>query len=233
MQSVAGPVLCAPPNPDLVTILVAGTNPIYAAGLQTVLSSHSDLEVVAVVSSFDDLLRFAEVKVPSIIVLDEHIIQRDANRLKWILQANPRIRLIVAVSKEDQDFSLALLHAGARAIITHDVIPDHLARGLQKVMKEGYWITTYVQRWLVEFWQASGRPAMAGGVQVPDLSDKESIVVRMVLARKPNAHIALHLSTSEQTIKNMLSRLYKRLGVKDRSGLRSEARKWGIAPAGD
>lgn len=230
MQSSAGPVLCVPPDPDVVTILVAGANPIYAAGLKSVLEPNPDVNVVATAASFDEMVRIAKRTSPSIIIVDEYLIEREAERLKWVIRALPRIRIIVSVAKEDCDFSLALLHAGARAVIPCDVNPVHLSRGIQVVMRDGYWVTTCVQRWLVEYWQKTGAPSTAGRKELPLLSDKESIAVSMIVARKPNAHIALRLGTSEQCVKNMLSRLYKRFDVKDRNILRSALVDLGYPP---
>jgi DNA-binding NarL/FixJ family response regulator len=231
MHSIATPVLCAPQNPDVVTILLAGTNPIYGEGLRSVIDQHSELDVVARASSFAELLRLAKIKSPSIIMLSEDLLEREVGRLKWIIQAIPRSRLIVVVSKEDRDFSLALLHAGARAIVMRDVAPRQLTRGIQTVMKDGFWITISVQRWLVEFWKTTGTPSTKGSVELPELSDKESIAVAMIMSCKSNAHIALQLGTSEQTVKNLLGRLYKQFGVKDRASLKKHCLAWAVPPS--
>lgn len=52
---------------------------------------------------------------------------------------------------------------------------------------------------------------------VPDtLTPREESIVHALLAAKTNKEIALELGISEQSVKNRLTTLYKKLGVKSR-----------------
>jgi DNA-binding NarL/FixJ family response regulator len=50
----------------------------------------------------------------------------------------------------------------------------------------------------------------------------------MIVSGRKNSEMAAHIRTSEQTIKNILSRLYRRLGVPDRQGLRRYCINMGV-----
>jgi DNA-binding NarL/FixJ family response regulator len=217
---MTGLALCAEPNPDTVTILVAGANLIYAAGLKSIFASHSDVDFAGAAVSFEAMLDLALKTQPSIVILDEYLIEREAERLRWILQVLPRIRLIISVTEKDDEFDMALVRAGARSVITGDVSPIQLFGCIHKVMKTGYAWSSDITSKITEAYQKAGAPSTDGHIELPELSSKESIVVSMVMDCRSNAQIAKRLDTTEQTIKNMLSRLYVRIGVKNRNVLR-------------
>jgi DNA-binding NarL/FixJ family response regulator len=54
------------------------------------------------------------------------------------------------------------------------------------------------------------------------------MVMSMIVRGHKNSEMAAHIRTSEQTIKNILSRLYRRLGVPDRQGLRRYCINMGV-----
>ena len=65
------------------------------------------------------------------------------------------------------------------------------------------------------------------------LTARERQVARAVARGHSNREIARGLGVKEQTVKNHLSAIYAKLGVRNRLALALEAHRAGLAPAAD
>lgn len=217
------------PTPEAISILLAESQRIYIEGLRSVFASNSDLTIVGVVSSFEAMQRLVIDKRPSIVILDEVLLARRPNQLQWMATTYPTTKIIVSVNSEDRDFTLGLLHSGARAVVPKLVAPPELVKRIRAVARGSYSISSTVQAWLIDDWHIS-RKAL-GMRTLPIFTERENIIVRMVLAGHKNNDIAIELKTTEQVIKNILNRLYKKLQVKDRATFRTTLRTLGVTTA--
>jgi DNA-binding NarL/FixJ family response regulator len=214
-------------KPGTISIIVAESQRIYVAGLKSIFANSTEFDIVGVVSSFEALQTMVIVKKPSRVLLDEALLARRADRLQWMVRTYPLCRLIVEVNTEDRDFTLGLLHAGARAVIPRLIDPIELVRRIKAVVVGHYSISDTVQQWLIDDWHNSRKTL--GVCTLPTFNSRETIVVSMVLTGHKNSEIALQIGTTVQTIKNILNRLYKRLQVNDRAGFRKCCESLGVA----
>jgi len=211
----------AEPREGAIRILVGESQAIYTFGLQSVLASLPNIDNVGVATSFQTLLRLVAETEPDIVLLDECLLDRRADKLLWLLNSYPNSNVIVEVNSESLALCLTLLRAGARAVVPRLVTPEQLKQCIKSVAEGNPWVSGKVLGWLVDDWQTH-RPLRGGGAK-PDFlrfNARETVVLSMIVRGHKNSEMAAHIRTSEQTIKNILSRLYRRLGVPDRQGLR-------------
>jgi DNA-binding NarL/FixJ family response regulator len=206
----------------VIRMLVGESSAIYIAGLRSIFDDNTQFDIVGVTASFETLQRLVMETVPSIVLLDESLIGRRADQLLWMVKTCPNTKLIVEVNNEERDFCLSLLQAGVRAVIPRLVDPGELVHGILAVAKGEFWISSAIQQWLIGDWQASRRLAL------PKFNQRERIVMSLVVLGRKNKDIAAQIGTSEQTIKNTLSRLYARLGVDSREGFRKRCISMGV-----
>ena len=213
---------------DAIRILIGESQAIFIAGLKSVLASHPDIDNVGVANSFQMLLRLVAETEPDIVLLDESLLDRRADRLRWLLNSHPNTNVIVEVNSEELAFCLSLLRAGARAVVPRLVAPAQLAQCIQSVAKGSHWISGKVLGWLIDDWQTHRPMRSEVSLELPHFNARETMVMSMIVRGHKNSEMAAHIRTSEQTIKNILSRLYRRLGVSDRKGLRRYCINMGV-----
>ena len=77
-----------------VRILVEESKPVYSAGILHVLESVPAFEVVGVATSLHELLPLVAELKPAIVLLDDSLIDQNAEYLQWILNAHPHTKVI-------------------------------------------------------------------------------------------------------------------------------------------
>jgi DNA-binding NarL/FixJ family response regulator len=214
------------PKPGTISILVAESQRIYIAGLRSVFASNSDFMIVGVVDTFEAMQQGVMAKKPSVVLLDEVLIARRPDQLQWMAVTYPSTKIIVAVNTEDRDFILGLLHSGARAVVPRLVAPPELVKRIRAVARGNYSISSTVQGWLIDDWHSTRRAL--GVCTLPTFSERENTIVSMVLGGHKNSDIATELGTTEQVVKNILNRLYKKLQVNNRVAFQTLCKSLGV-----
>ena len=105
---------------------------------------------------------------------------------------------------------LAAIRAGARGIVSKGAAADTLLQAMQVVARGEVWLSSALQTRLVG---ALVDPSAA------QLTAREREIVRLVALGFRNAEIAAQLFISAVTVKTHLSRVFEKLGVRDRADL--------------
>ena len=127
--------------------------------------------------------------------------------------AGSSTRLIVLASRmPEAQIQRAILH-GAWAVVAKATACDVLPGCITKVMKGERWIGI-----------ESVNPLLRSLVRAPaagsrSLTDRETEIVERVATGASNKEIASRLRMGEQTVKNGLRRIFKKLAVENRVGL--------------
>jgi DNA-binding NarL/FixJ family response regulator len=216
-------------KPGAISILIAESQRIYIAGLRSVFAKNSDCVIIGVVDTFEAMRQWVIDKHPSVVLLDETLIARRPDQLQWLAATHPSTRIVIAVNSEEREFNLSLLHSGACAVIPRVVAPPEMVKRIRSVARGNYSISSTVQAWLIDDWRRS-RKAL-GVCTLPVFSKRENTIVRMVLGGHKNSDIAVELGTTEQTIKNNLNRLYKKLQVNNRMAFQTLCKSLGVTVA--
>jgi DNA-binding NarL/FixJ family response regulator len=118
---------------------------------------------------------------------------------------------IMLTTFDDEDALLDAMRLGARGFVLKDISLERLADGIRQVAAGG----TLFRPALTERVRSSferGTAAPAAGV----LTQRETEVLALVAGGLSNAEIAAHLGSSEGTVKNHVSSILSKLGVRDR-----------------
>jgi DNA-binding NarL/FixJ family response regulator len=204
-----------------VRILVEESKPVYSAGILHVLESVPTFETVGMATSLQVLLPMVAELKPDIVLLDDSLIDQNTEYLQWILNAHPHTKVIAEVTSEEPALCLRVLSAGAHAVVPRHVAPAELVQCIHTVAKGSHYVSPTVLDWLIDDWQRKSRAAGEEATPtLPHFNARETRVISMALRGLTNRDIAANILTSEQTVKNTLSRVYRRLGVVNRKSLR-------------
>ena len=202
---------------DHIRILIVEDHFIARAGMAAVVNAQPDMTVVAeVVNGEQAVASFAE-HLPDVTLMDMRMPGMSGFEALAIIRARyPRAR-IVALSTfgGDEDIRRALI-AGARAYLTKDVLHDELLRAIRAVHAGETYLTAAV------------KTTLDAEKLHPDLSVRELEVLELIVQGLSNKQIAWRLTIAEDTAKNHVKNILKKLGADDRTQAATRAIQRGI-----
>ncbi len=153
---------------------------------------------------------------PDIVLMDLRMPVMDGvEATRRINQLGKGIKVIVLTTFDDDETIFEGLRAGAVGYLLKDVSSEKLVEAIQAVVSEFSRISKPARRQKEE--------------NIPDpLSAREIEILRIVATGASNKEIADQLFISEGTVKNHLSSILSKLGVRDRMQAILKAREYGI-----
>jgi DNA-binding NarL/FixJ family response regulator len=190
-------------NRRVIRVLVADDHPVVRQGLCTMLELEDDIEVVARAADGAEAVMMARTEHPDITLLDVQMPVLDGiEALRRIRADDPEARVIVLTTYRNEDYIFPSLRAGARGYLLKDSSREELARAIRAV--------------------AAGEslldPEMVDTARDDaGLTARELEVLSLMADGHNNAQIAATLFVSENTIKTHVSKIFDKLGCRDRA----------------
>ena len=212
-------------SPDAkVKILLVDDHALFRVGMRQILEQEPDFEIVAEAEDPRGAFDAAQQYTPDIVLLDLSIPPpggiETTQRIKREVPATGIIALAVA---EDEDQLFEAIKAGAAAFILKDISPEDLVTIIRRVNTGEYLINDKVfarpsvaSRVLKEFRELAVYGQEAAPIFAP-LSPREVEILDNIAKGMTNKQVAYALSISEQTVKNHMSSILRKLSVNDRT----------------
>jgi DNA-binding NarL/FixJ family response regulator len=209
------------PGRDEIAVLLAEDHAIVRHGLEQLLASATDIEVVATATNGAEAVELAARHQPRVVVMDlEMPVMDGIEATRKISQADGDARVVVLTSFSDQERILQALDAGAVGYLLKDAEPDELLRGIRAAARGESPLAPRAASAVL-----SARDAERPG---RELSERQRTILAMVAAGKQNKHIARELEISEKTVKAHLTAIFAALGVTDRTQAALWAQRHGL-----
>lgn len=143
-------------------------------------------------------------------------------------QAAPEVPLVVMSAEEDSNVVLSCIEQGAMGYIPKTVTTDIMLQALELVMQGHPFVPLSAQRTLSE---QAGMPSGAGQ-ESPRLTTRETEVLALLMRGLQNKSIADRLGiASEGTVKQHVSSVLAKLGVRNRTQAVLKAVQLGLRPS--
>jgi DNA-binding NarL/FixJ family response regulator len=213
-----------------ISILIVDDQALFREGLRTLLSVQPEFEVVGEAGNGEEALRLATGLRPAVVLMDLRMPVLDGvtatRRMHSLL---PNCRVSVLTTFDDDEYVFEGLRAGAVGYLLKDVSSDKLYEAIRAAARGEYFllpsITTKVME---EFARLSDLvPEPVEPVADP-LSVREMEILSLVATGASNKEIASNLVIAEGTVKNHLTNILSKLGVKDRVQAVLKAKELGI-----
>jgi DNA-binding NarL/FixJ family response regulator len=186
-------------------------------GIRTLLELLADIEVVAEAADGDAALAAIEATAPDVVLLDLRMPGRDGLGVLAELRARGRLPPTIVLTTFDEDqLLLDALRLGARGFLLKDVSLQRLSAAIRTVAAGGSAIQPGLTERLLEAGAKGGWRAAEPAPAEP-LTDREREVLRLLVGGLNNREIADALAMAEGTVKNHLSTILAKLGVRDRT----------------
>jgi DNA-binding NarL/FixJ family response regulator len=209
---------------DVTKILLVDDHPFFRVGMRNILEREPDFVIVADADDSRSATDAAAETSPDIILMDLSLPPpggiETTSRIKREL---PSTGIIILAVEEDEDALFDAIRAGAAAFILKDVGPDDLVTIIRRVSAGEYLINDKVfakpavaSRVLKEFRELAVYGQEAAPIFAP-LSPREVEILDNIAQGMTNKQVAYALSISEQTVKNHMSSILRKLSVNDRT----------------
>jgi DNA-binding NarL/FixJ family response regulator len=125
-------------------------------------------------------------------------------------------RVLVLTTFDADEYVHEALRAGASGFLLKDVDPNDLVHAVRTIARGGALLAPGVTRRLVERFTRGPAPGSLPPA-VGTLTERELEVFTLVARGLSNAQCAAHLSISAATVKTHLTRIFAKLGLRDRA----------------
>jgi DNA-binding NarL/FixJ family response regulator len=211
---------------EAIRVLIADDHPHFRKGLRALLSSATDLEVVAEAGDGERAISLATEVQPDVIIMDLHMPGVGGiEATRRILRSSPHISVLVLSMFEDDDSIFAALQAGARGYLLKGALKAEILRAIRSVTSGEAIFGPIIAKRLINYF-AIPRPAQADAF--PELTEREHEILALVAQHQTNPEIARRLQLSPKTIRNHVSNVFTKLQVADRAQAIIRAREAGL-----
>jgi DNA-binding NarL/FixJ family response regulator len=214
----------APSRSEKTTILLVDDHALFRVGMRNILEKEPGFEIVGEADDTRSAFDLSVQLSPDIILMDLSLpAPGGIETTQRIKRELPSAGIIVLAVNEDEDALFDAIKAGAAAFILKDVAPDDLVAIIRRVAAGEYLINDKVfakpavaSRVLKEFRELAIYGQEAAPIFAP-LSPREVEILDNIAQGMTNKQVAYALSISEQTVKNHMSSILRKLSVNDRT----------------
>ncbi|MBE8524802.1 response regulator transcription factor [Amycolatopsis sp. H6(2020)] len=220
----------------MISVLIADDQTMVRQSFRAVLDAQDDIRVAGeAADGAEAVARCAELS-PDVVLLDVRMPGMDGlEAARRILSAGSAVRVLMLTTFDIDEYVYGALRAGASGFLLKDAPLDDLVVAVRVVAAGNALFAPSVTRRLVGEFAVRGRAAETGSrgrSGIADLTERETEVLRLVAKGLSNSEIAAALVIAEQTAKTHVSRVFGKLGARDRAQAVVAAYEAGIVVPG-
>ena len=197
-------------------VIVVDDDAIVVRSLATILGAEPDIEVAGTGTSGEEAVSLFSACEPDVVLMDIQMPGGDGlSAAEKILAADPAARVVFLTTFSDDDYIVRALRLGARGyLIKQDVAT--IAPALRSVMAGQSVLEGEVLARATALSVDGARPRREEP-EMRGLTEREREVVRAIADGMSNAEVAAALYMSEGTVRNHISAILAKLGLRNRT----------------
>ncbi|MGW3965404.1 response regulator [Amycolatopsis sp. NPDC005003] len=205
-----------------VRVLVVDDQRLVREGIASLLDIQEGISVVGTAATGREAIERTLALGPDVVLMDVRMPEMDGVDAVAVLRRRaPGCRVVMLTTFDDEEYVVQALRAGAAGYLLKDLPAAELAESVR-----------LAHAGVTQLDQAAARhvaAALSAHPAAPEaLTGRETEVLRMVATGATNREIASRLFLSEGTVKNHISRILGRLGLRDRTQAAVYARDRGL-----
>lgn len=213
-----------------IRVLIVDDQQLVRSGFRLLLDSVDDITVAGEASTGVEAVAAAEMLQPDVVMMDIRMPDMDGiEATNAIVERRPECRILALTTFDDEPTVRGMLAAGASGFLLKDTDPGRLIEAIRVLHRGDALLSPSVTRMLLSDVSAAGTDVE----YLDELTDRELEVLVEVGRGLSNAEIAVALSMSPLTAKTHVSRLLRKLQLRDRVQLAIAAYEAGLIRPGE
>jgi DNA-binding NarL/FixJ family response regulator len=196
--------------------------------LGKLLERQPDITVVGEADSPDDAVAATRELSPDVVLMDLRMPRDDPQggirAIRQIADRYPQVKVLALTESDDETDVRAAALAGAIGYIVKSVKAAQIAEAVRAAHAGKGWLDPSVTAYLLHDYRRASQESSAP----PTLTPTEMRVLQLAATGQTTLEIAGELFVAEKTVKNHLTNIYRKLGVKNRSHAVSEGYRQGL-----
>ncbi len=228
---------------ERIRVLIVDDQRLLCEGFRTLIELEANLEVVGMAGDGEEALALverlqAERMSPDVVLMDVRMPRLDgiaatrAFKERW-----PEIHIVILTTFDDREPIQAALQAGAEGYVLKDITSEQLAATIRAVAQGQVLLHPEIaQKIIASFSSTPVEPAVTapapsasdGASNLALLTEREREILALLARGASNREISETLYIASGTVKNHLSNILGKLGVRDRTQAALKARELGL-----
>ncbi len=197
---------------DKIRVIIADDHVLVREGLRKLLELDRSIEVLTEVGDGQGAINMARKRDVDIILMDINMPGTNGILATQVIKREmPSIKIIALTIYEDEEV-VEMVKAGVSAYVLKDVAGSDLIDTIHKVMNGEIVIHPRVANRLVNELTRAEQD-----MDLVKLTKREKDVLALLVKGNSNKEMAVNMFISEKTVKNHLTSIFRKLGVKDRT----------------
>jgi DNA-binding NarL/FixJ family response regulator len=214
----------------MIRVLICDDQAVVVDGLEMILSSDPEIEVVALAYDGYQAVQKAAALHPDLVLMDLNMPGMNGiQATQEITQRLPATRVLVLTTFGDDEWVFEAIRSGAAGYLLKGTSRIDLIRAVKGTVAGGTYVDPAVAGKLLNQ-VAQGGTASAQTALTESLSEREVEILRLLARGLTNAEIADRLFISRGTVRNYVSSILTKLGVEDRTQAALIAAQHGLLP---
>ncbi len=217
----------------MIKVLIADDQELIRESLKIVLQTKENIEVTDAVENGQEVIKSIRKNPPDVILMDIRMPKMDGVQCTKIIKENyPGIKIIILTTFDDDEYVYNALKFGASGYILKGISMDELVKSIATVYSGKAMINPDIATKVVELFSKMAQADFSIQVDdkaIDDLTRTEIKIIEQVEYGNSNKEISERLNLSEGTVRNYLSTILNKLGLRDRTQLAIWAVQTGVS----
>ena len=201
----------------MIRVLLVEDQTIVREGLRALLRLNPDIEVVAEAADGEEAIGVIEREKPDVVLLDLRMPKLDGvGVLRTLRERGTLPPALILTTFDDDSMLFEAVRAGAKGWLLKDVSLERLTSAIRTLASGGTCIEPVITERIVR--ALDGSAVSFDSAELPEaLTDREKTILRFLAGGYSNREISGLLNIADGTVKNHISSVLAKLGVRDRT----------------
>jgi two-component system nitrate/nitrite response regulator NarL len=200
-------------------IAIVDDHPMVAEGIQSILESYDDVEIVGTLTGGRAVIEQLETLDPDVILMDLNMPDLGGlSTTEIVLEQRPGTRIVILSMHDSPEYISSALNHGAMGYLLKDVPTDEIKLAIDTVMRGERYLCT----------GAKGSLTPKGGGVRETLTGREQTILLQLAQGQSNKDVAHTLDISVRTVETHRKNIKRKLGISSTAGLTRYALEHGV-----
>ena len=202
-----------------IRVLIVDDHPMVAQGIQSVLESFDELEIVGVLNNGRAVVDQLESLNPDVILMDLNMPEMGGlTATEMVIEQRPGTQVLVLSMHDSPEYISSALAHGAMGYVLKDVPTDEIKLAIDAVMRGEKYLCTGAA--------GSLEPKSNGAREA--LTGREQTILLQLAQGNSNKDVAIELEISVRTVETHRKNIKRKLGISSTAGLTRYAMEHGV-----